>query len=151
MASGLTSQSDNDAPSMTLQNVTHCTDLSVRHNHKPSGLSAIMHSTIYDTICCLLWKGNVLLQPGYETLNPRSSPPGGLAAGLLWNENTRPSCISTYKLGHKYKISYKVQATDENWVGKNALVAFADVAWPNTPYIYVTESRLARLPSQHTH
>jgi len=90
MASRLTSQSDKDAPFRTLQNVTQCTDQSVRYNHKPSGLSVIVYSTIYGTICCLLWKGNVLLQPGYETLNPRSSPPGGPAVSLLWNEITIP-------------------------------------------------------------
>jgi len=149
MASGLTSQSDNDAPSKTLHSVTHCTDHSVRYNHKPSSLSAIMYSTIYGTICCLLWKGNVLLQPGYETLNPTSSPQDGPAVGLLWNENTRPFLFINVQIGTQIQKSYKAQATDENWVGKEASVTFAEVVWPNTPCI--TETRLARLPSQHMH
>jgi len=93
MAFRLTSRSDNDAPSTTLQNVTYRTGHSVRYNHKSSRLSVIIYSTIYRTTSCLLWKGNVLLQPGYETLNPRSLPPGGPAVGLLWNETTRPYCF----------------------------------------------------------
>jgi hypothetical protein len=146
IASRFTSRSDNDAPSRTLQNVTHSTDHSIRYNHKPSALSVIMYSTIYGTISCLLWKGNVLLQPGYETLNPRSSPPGGPAVSLLWNETTRPYIYYKHINWDINTENYKAQATDENWVGK---VAFANVAWPTISCI--TETRVARLPSQNPH